>query len=46
VEEHEYPTEDGQSNFGVGAAYRFGTDGTIEVFSDSANMWFIFEAYE
>jgi len=43
---HEYPTEDEQSNFGTGYPYRYGVDGTVELFFDSANQWRIYEAYE
>jgi len=32
VDSSEYPTEDDQSNFGTGYAYRYGTDATVEVF--------------
>lgn len=46
VERHEYPEEDDQSNFGAGYPYRFGGDGRVEVFFDSADNWIIFEAYE
>ena len=42
VESWEYPAEDDQSNFGTGHAYRFGEDGTVEVFF---SKWVIFEAY-
>lgn len=43
---HEYPVENDQSNFGTGYYYRYGENNTIEVFSDSANNWIIYEAYE
>jgi len=46
VEEHEYPTQNDQSNFGEGYYYRFGEDGTIEVFMEEASVWKIFKAYE
>ena len=43
VESWEYPAEDDQSNFGTGYAYRWGEDGTVEVFF---SKWVIFEAYD
>jgi len=43
VESHEYPAQDDQSNFGTGYAYRFGGDGTGEVFFEK---WVIFEVYD
>ena len=43
VESWEYPSEDDQSNFGTGYAYRRGEDGTVEVFF---SKWVIFEAYD
>lgn len=46
VERNEFPTENGQSNFGIGYPYRYGEDGTIEVFFSSSKRWKIFEPYE
>ena len=46
VEGHEYPTQNDQSNFGEGYYYRFGEDGTIEVFMEEASVWKNFKAYE
>lgn len=45
VEEHQYPTEDDQSNFGTGCFYRMGQEGRVEVFLEEADQWVIFEAY-
>lgn len=43
VDADAFPTEDGQSNFGTGYAYRYGnTDGTLEVQIDGE--WWIFAA--
>ncbi len=43
VDSDAFPTEDGQSNFGTGYAYRYGSaDGTLEVLMDGA--WWIFAA--
>ena len=43
VDSDSFPTEDGQSNFGTGYAYRYGsTDGTLEVLMDGT--WWIFAA--
>ena len=43
VDADAFPTEDGQSNFGTGYAYRYGsTDGTLEVLIDGE--WWIFAA--
>ncbi len=41
VERSEEPAEDGQSNFGTGFGYQYGSDGTIEVFYE--DEWCIFE---
>ena len=46
VESYEYPEENDQSNFGTGYAYRYGEGNTVEVFSESANKWIIYEPYE
>ena len=45
VEGHEYPAEDGQSNFGAGYFYRYGEENTVEIFMDD-RQWIIFEVYE
>ena len=45
VEGHQYPTEDDQSNFGTGYPYRFGEEGTVEVFMEETDRWLIYEAY-
>ena len=43
VDSDSFPTEDGQSNFGTGYAYRYGSiDGTLEVLIDGE--WWIFAA--
>ena len=43
VDSDSFPTEDGQSNFGTGYAYRYGSeDGTLEVQIDGE--WWIFAA--
>ena len=43
VDDQSFPTEDGQSNFGTGYAYRYGSaDGTVEVLIDG--VWWIFAA--
>lgn len=43
VDSDSFPTEDGQSNFGTGYAYRYGSaDGTVEVLIDG--VWWIFAA--
>ena len=43
VDSDAFPTEDGQSNFGTGYAYRYGSeDGTLEVLIDGE--WWIFAA--
>ena len=43
VDADSFPTEDGQSNFGTGYAYRYGSaDGTLEVLIDGE--WWIFAA--
>lgn len=43
VDSDAFPTEDGQSNFGTGYAYRYGSeDGTLEVLMDGE--WWIFAA--
>ncbi len=43
VDSDSFPAEDGQSNFGTGYAYRYGTeDGTLEVLIDGE--WWIFAA--
>lgn len=43
VDSDSFPTEDGQSNFGTGYAYRYGSeDGTLEVQFDGE--WWIFAA--
>lgn len=43
VDDLSFPEEDGQSNFGTGYAYRYGsTDGTLEVLIDGE--WHIFAA--
>ena len=43
VDADSFPQEDGQSNFGTGYAYRYGsTDGTVEILMD--NTWWIFAA--
>ena len=46
VDRNELPTENGQSNFGIGFPYRYGEDNTIEVFFSSSERWKIFEPYE
>ena len=43
VDDQSFPAEDGQSNFGTGYAYRYGSaDGTVEVLID--DVWWIFAA--
>ena len=43
VDDQSFPAEDGQSNFGTGYAYRYGSaDGTVEVLIDG--VWWIFAA--
>ena len=43
VDSDSFPTEDGQSNFGTGYAYRYGSEnGTLEVQIDGE--WWIFAA--
>lgn len=43
VDSDSFPSEDGQSNFGTGYAYRYGSaDGTVEVLIDG--VWWIFAA--
>ena len=43
VDDQSFPTEDVQSNFGIGYAYRYGSaDGTVEVLIDG--VWWIFAA--
>ena len=43
VDSDSFPSEDGQSNFGTGYAYRYGSaDGTVEVLID--DVWWIFAA--
>lgn len=43
VDDQSFPAEDGQSNFGTGCAYRYGSaDGTVEVLIDG--VWWIFAA--
>ena len=43
VDDQSFPAEDGQSNFGTGSAYRYGSaDGTVEVLIDG--VWWIFAA--
>ena len=43
VDDQSFPSEDGQSNFGTGYAYRYGSaDGTVEVLIDG--VWWIFAA--
>lgn len=43
VDDQSFPTEDGQSNFGTGYAYRYGSaDGTVEVLING--VWWIFAA--
>ena len=46
VDRNEFPTENNQSNFGIGYPYRYGEDNTIEVFFSSSERWKIFEPYE
>jgi len=46
VESHEYPGEDGQSNFGSGYPYRFGQDNSVEIFFAESGKWVIYEAYD
>ena len=41
VDDQSFPTEDGQSNFGTGYAYRYGSaDGTVEVLIDGVGWIF------
>ena len=43
VDDQSFPAEDGQSNFGTGYAYRYGSaNGTVEVLIDG--VWWIFAA--
>lgn len=43
VDDQSFPAEDGQSNFGTGYAYRYGSaDSTVEVLIDG--VWWIFAA--
>ena len=42
VNQSEMPTENNQSNFGIGYGYQFGTDSTIEVYINE--KWIVFEA--
>jgi len=44
----ETPTEDDQANFGtVGMGYQYGgAEGTVEVYLDEEDAWFVFEAAE
>ena len=43
VDDQSFPAEDGQSNFGTGYAYRYGSEnGTLEVQIDGE--WWIFAA--
>lgn len=48
VEAHESPTENDQSNFGIGYKYRYGEDNTVLVFIEDeySGNWVIYEAYE
>ena len=48
VEAHESPTENDQSNFGIGYKYRYGEDNTVLVFIENeySGNWVIYEAYE
>ena len=38
------PTENDQSNFGTGFAYRYGEESTVEVFFAESHTWIIFES--
>ena len=48
VDAHESPTENDQSNFGIGYKYRYGEDNTVLVFIENeySGNWVIYEAYE
>lgn len=41
VSGEEIPTEDNQSNFGIGYGYQYGTENTLEIPID--NVWYVFE---
>ena len=43
----ETPTADNQANFGtVGMGYQYGAEGTVEVYLEEEDAWFVFEAVE
>ena len=43
----ETPTADNQANFGtVGMGYQYGAGGTVEVYLEEEDAWFVFEAVE
>lgn len=46
VVSHEHPIENDQTNFCTGYYHRYGENNTIEVFSEAANNWVIYEVYE
>lgn len=41
VDQSQIPTENNQSNFGIGYGYQYGTNGTIEIYINE--KWCIFE---